>query len=366
MTEELNDSSSNGLNLHALLRAMMDYEASDLHITTGSPPQLRIDGSLTPLKTEALRPAETQRLCYSVLSEEQREKFEKEKELDFSFGLKNMARFRANFFMQRGAVGAAIRKIPFEVPSMEELGIPEAMRQLVRRSSGLVLVTGPTGSGKSTTLASIIHMLNHERRGHIITIEDPIEYLHPHKMCLINQREVGHDTQGFKEALKYVLRQDPDIILIGEMRDLETIEAALTLSETGHLVFATLHTNSSVQTINRIINVFPTYQRLHVRAQLSFVLQGVLSQQLLPKVGGGRVLATEMMVSNAAVRNLIREEKIHQIYSHIQVGGAKYGTQTMNQCLYELIRSKTVLADDALSRSPNFEELERMLRSEAS
>lgn len=365
MTELPSDSSSNALNLHALLRAMLDYGASDLHITTGSPPQLRIDGQLTPLKTEPLRPHDTSRLCLSILSDEQSETFETTKELDFSFGLKKMARFRANFFYQRGAVAAAIRKIPFEVPSMGELGIPDPVRALSKRSSGLVLVTGPTGSGKSTTLASIIHMLNTERRGHIITIEDPIEYLHPHKMCLINQREVGNDTHGFKNALKYVLRQDPDIILIGEMRDLETIEAALTLSETGHLVFATLHTNSSVQTINRIINVFPTYQRLHVRAQLSFVLQGVLSQQLLPKIGGGRELATELLVSNAAVRNLIREEKIHQIYSHIQVGGAKYGMQTMNQCLFDLIQAKTVLADDAFARSPNIEELERMLQNES-
>lgn len=306
------------LNLHQLLKTMIEKGASDLHITTGTPPQLRIDGRLTPLKTPPLNPTETKQLCYSVLTDAQKHKFEEHNELDLSFGVKGLSRFRANVFMQRGAVSGAFRSIPFKIMTFQELGLPPVVSDLARKPRGLVLITGPTGSGKSTTLASIIDMINSERREHIVTIEDPIEYLHPHKGCIVNQREVHTDTESFKVALKYVLRQDPDVVLIGEMRDLETIEAALTIAETGHLAFATLHTNSCVQTINRIIDVFPPHQQPQVRAQLSFVLEGVVSQTLIPKASGkGRALALEVMIPNPAIRNLIREDKIHQIYSPI-------------------------------------------------
>src|SRR5512135_1430408 len=297
-------------NLHQLLKAMVEKGASDLHITTGSAPQLRIDGRLVPLKTTALTPVETKQLCYSILTDAQKHKFEEESELDLSFGVKGLSRFRANVFMQRGAVAGSFRTIPFKILSFQELGLPPVVAELAKKPRGLVLVTGPTGSGKSTTLASIIDKINTERHEHIITIEDPIEYLHPHKNCVVNQREVGADTGSFKKALKYILRQDPDVVLIGEMRDLETMEAALVVSETGHLAFATLHTNSAVQTINRILDVFPPYQQPQIRAQLSFVIEGVLSQALLQKVGGGRCLALEIMVPNPAIRNLIREDKV--------------------------------------------------------
>jgi twitching motility protein PilT len=307
-------------NLHQLLKAMVEKGASDLHITTGSPPQLRIDGKLVPLKTAPLTPVETKQLCYSILTDAQKHKFEEENELDLSFGVKGLSRFRANVFMQRGAVGGAFRTIPFKILTFAELGLPPVVSDLAKRPRGLILVTGPTGSGKSTTLASIIDKINTERHEHVMTIEDPIEYLHPHKNCLVNQREVGADTKSFKLALKYILRQDPDVVLIGEMRDLETIEAALVISETGHLAFATLHTNSCVQTINRILDVFPPYQQPQVRAQLSFVMEGVMTQALLPRNGApGRVLALEIMIPNAAIRNLIREDKVHQIYSQMQV-----------------------------------------------
>ncbi len=278
-------------NLHQLLKAMVEKGASDLHITTGSPPQLRIDGELVPLKTPPLTPVDTKQLCYSILTDAQKHKFEEENELDLSFGVKGLSRFRANIFMQRGAVAGAFRTIPFKILTFDELGLPPIVAELARKPRGLVLVTGPTGSGKSTTLASIIDKINTDRHEHILTIEDPIEYLHPHKNCVVNQREVGADTQSFKKALKYILRQDPDVVLIGEMRDLETIEAALVISETGHLAFATLHTNSAVQTINRILDVFPPYQQPQVRAQLSFVLEGVLSQNLLPRAGERRARA---------------------------------------------------------------------------
>src|SRR5262252_63805 len=279
------------VNLHQLLRAMIEKGASDMHITTGSPPLLRIDGAVVPLKLPPLSPIETKQLCYSVLTEEQKIQFEKNKELDLSFGVKNLSRFRANIFMQRGAVSAAFRTIPFKILTFDELGLPPAVAALAAKPRGLVLVTGPTGSGKSTTLASIIDKINSETRQHIMTVEDPIEYLHPHKRCIVNQREVGSDTSAFKVALKYVLRQDPDVVLVGEMRDLETIEAALTIAETGHLVFATLHTNSALQSINRIIDVFPPHQQSQIRAQLSFVLVAVMTQVLLPRASGpGRVL----------------------------------------------------------------------------
>lgn len=349
-------------NLYQLLQTMIEKGASDLHITTGTPPQIRVDGELVPLNTPPLTPAETKQLVYSVLTDAQKHKFEEESELDFSFGLKGLSRFRANVFMQRGAVACAIRTIPFKIMTFEELGLPPVVRDLVKRPRGLILVTGPTGSGKSTTLATMIDTINSERHDHIVTIEDPIEFLHPHKKCLINQREVNSDTKSFKSALKYILRQDPDVVLVGEMRDLETIEAALTIAETGHLTLATLHTNSCAQTINRIIDVFPPFQQPQVRAQLSFVLEGVISQQLIAKASGqGRVLSLEVMVPTPAIRNLIREDKVHQIYSTMQTGQAKHGMQTMNQSLSELYQRRLITYDDAISRSGNIEELINML-----
>jgi len=353
-------------NLHQLLKAMVEKGASDLHVTTGSPPQLRIDGKLVPLKTPPLSPVETKQLCYSILTDAQKHRFEEENELDLSFGVKGLSRFRANVFMQRGAVAGAFRTIPFKILTFAELGLPPVVSELARKPRGLVLVTGPTGSGKSTTLASIIDKINTDRHEHIITIEDPIEYLHPHKNCLVNQREVGADTQSFKKALKYILRQDPDVVLIGEMRDLETVEAALVISETGHLAFATLHTNSCVQTINRILDVFPPYQQPQVRAQLSFVLEGVLTQNLLPRAGGpGRVLIAEVMIPNPAIRNLIREDKVHQVYSQMQVGQAKFGMQTFNQSLAAAVAKHLISVDEAMGRTSDPDELKNLLTSGA-
>jgi twitching motility protein PilT len=350
------------VNLHQLLRAMIEKGASDMHITTGSPPLLRIDGAIVPLKLPPLSPIETKQLCYSVLTEEQKIQFEKNKELDLSFGVKSLSRFRANIFMQRGAVSGAFRSIPFKILSFDELGLPPIVAELASRPRGLVLVTGPTGSGKSTTLASILDKINNETRQHIMTVEDPIEYLHPHKRSIVNQREVGSDTGTFKQALKYVLRQDPDVVLVGEMRDLETIEAALTIAETGHLVFATLHTNSAIQSINRVIDVFPPHQQSQVRAQLSFVLEGVISQLLLPRAGApGRCLALEVMVPNAAIRNLIREDKVHQIYTQMQVGQQKHGMQTLNQSLYSLYARRMITLEEAMGRSNDTEELRMMI-----
>jgi twitching motility protein PilT len=351
-------------NLHQLLKAMIEKGASDLHITTSSPPQLRIDGKLHPLKVPPLAPPETKQLCYSILTDAQKHKFEENNELDLSFGVRGLSRFRANIFMQRGAVAGAFRSIPYKIKTFEELGLPPVISDLAKKPRGLVLVTGPTGSGKSTTLATIIDKINSERAEHIVTIEDPIEYLHPHKNCLVNQREVGADTSGFKTALKYILRQDPDVVLIGEMRDLETIEAALTVAETGHLAFATLHTNSCVQTINRVVDVFPPYQQAQIRAQLSFVLEGVLSQTLIPRANGpGRALALEIMVPNAAIRNLIREDKIHQIYSQMQIGQEKFGMQTMNQSLASLYARRLISMDDALGRSSDADELRNLINA---
>ena len=351
-------------NLHQLLKAMVEKGASDLHITTGSPPQLRIDGDLVPLKTPPLTPVETKQLCYSILTDAQKHKFEEDNELDLSFGVKGLSRFRSNIFMQRGAVAGAFRTIPFKILTFQELGLPPVVADLSKKPRGLVLVTGPTGSGKSTTLASIIDKINTERHEHIMTIEDPIEYLHPHKNCLVNQREVGADTRSFKTALKYILRQDPDVVLVGEMRDLETIEAALVIAETGHVCFGTLHTNSCVQTINRILDVFPPYQQPQVRAQLSFVVEGVISQALLAKAGGpGRILALEIMVPNAAIRNLIREDKVHQIYSAMQVGQAKFGMQTFNQSLANLLTRRLISQEEAFGRSSDPEELKNILAS---
>jgi twitching motility protein PilT len=349
-------------NLHDLLKYMIEKGASDLHITTGVAPSIRIDGKMKPIPSlEPLSGTQTKDLCYSILTDAQKHKFEENNELDLSFGIKNLSRFRANIFMQRGAVAAAIRTIPFKIKTFAELGLPEVASDLCKKPRGLVLVTGPTGSGKSTTLASMIDKINNERQEHIITIEDPIEYLHPHKKCLVNQREVNADTKSFKDALKYILRQDPDVVLVGEMRDLETIEAALTIAETGHLTFATLHTNSAVQTMNRVIDVFPPHQQSQVRAQLSFVLEGVISQQLIPKIGGGRVLALEVMIPNAAIRNLIREDKIHQIYSIMQTGQSKFGMQTLNQSLYELYVKKLITYEDCIGRSSVVDELIHML-----
>ena len=349
-------------NLHQLLKELIDKGGSDLHITTNSPPQIRVDGKLEPMSMPALSPVETKQLCYSVLTEAQKHKFEEENELDLSFGVKGLSRFRGNVFIQRGAVAGVFRVIPYKILTFEELGLPPIVKELAAKPRGLVLVTGPTGSGKSTTLASIIDRINMDRREHIVTVEDPIEYLHPHKGCLVNQREVGADTRSFKNALKYILRQDPDIVLVGELRDLETIESALTVAETGHLCFATLHTNSCVQTINRIIDVFPPYQQTQVRTQLSFVLEGVLSQTLIPRVGGtGRILALEVMVPNPAIRNLIREDKIHQIYSQMQVGQEKFGMQTMNQSLISLVSRRLISLDDALGRSSDPDEFKQMM-----
>jgi len=360
MTQGADDSLK--VNLHQLLRAMIEKGASDMHITTGAPPLLRIDGAIVPLKLTPLSPIETKQLCYSVLTEEQKIQFEKQKELDLSFGVKNLSRFRANIFMQRGAVSGAFRSIPFKILTFEELGLPPSVVELASKPRGLILVTGPTGSGKSTTLASIIDKINTETRQHIMTVEDPIEYLHPHKRSIVNQREVGSDTSTFKYALKYVLRQDPDVVLVGEMRDLETIEAALTIAETGHLVFATLHTNSAIQSINRIIDVFPPHQQSQVRAQLSFVLEGVLSQLLLPRAGApGRVLALEVLIPNAAIRNLIREDKLHQIYTQMQVGQQKHGMQTLNQSLYSLYARRLIALEEAMGRSGDPEELRLMI-----
>jgi twitching motility protein PilT len=349
-------------NLHQLLKAMMEKGASDLHITTGSPPQLRVDGALTPLNMPPMAPQDTKQICYSILTDTQKHKFEENSELDLSFGVKGLARFRANVFMQRGAVAGAFRTIPYKIMSFDDLGLPPIVSELAKKPRGLILVTGPTGSGKSTTLASIIDKINTDRREHIVTIEDPIEYLHPHKGCLVNQREVGADTTSFKNALRYILRQDPDVVLIGEMRDLETIEAALTVAETGHLCLATLHTNSAVQTINRVIDVFPPHQQSQVRAQLSFVLEGVMCQALLPRANrSGRVMALEIMVPNPAIRNLIREDKIHQMYSQMQIGQDKFGMQTMNQSLASLHLKRMISLDDALARSSDQEELRKLV-----
>jgi len=354
------------LNMHQLLKTMIEKGASDLHLSTGSAPLIRIDGQMVVLKTESLSPAETKKLCYSVLTDAQKRNFEEENELDLSFGVKGLSRFRGNVFMQRGAVAGAFRAIPFEIKGFDELGLPAVVKTMSQKPRGLILVTGPTGSGKSTTLAAIIDAINCERAEHIITIEDPIEYLHPHKKCLVNQREVGADTQSFKKALKYILRQDPDVVLLGELRDIETIEAALTIAETGHLCLATLHTNGCVQTINRVVDVFPTNQQSQVRTQLSFVLEGVLSQALIKSAtGSGREMALEVMVPNPAIRNLIREDKIHQIYSQMQIGQDKFGMQTMNQTLFMLAHNRKITQDDAMSRSSDIEELKQMFANPA-
>jgi twitching motility protein PilT len=341
---------------------MLEMSGSDLHITTNSPPQVRVHGGLQPLDMPPLTPAETKQLAYSVLTDAQKHRFEENLELDFSFGLKGLARFRGNLFNQRGATGAVFRVIPFEIKSFQQLGLPPIVSKLCEKPRGLILVTGPTGSGKSTTLAAMIDKINSERHDHIITIEDPIEFVHQNKNCLVNQREVHADTKSFTDALRAALREDPDVVLIGEMRDLETIEAALRIAETGHLTFGTLHTNSASSTINRVIDVFPAHQQPQIRAQLSLVLEGIMCQSLLQKVGGqGRVMAMEIMVPNAAIRNLIREDKIHQIYSAMQSGQDKFGMQTFNQSLATLYFQKQITLEVAMQRSSMPDELQEMI-----
>ena len=350
------------VTLHQLLKAMIECGGSDLHITTNSSPQVRMDGMLVPLQSPPLTAPETKALVYSALTDQQKHRFEEDMELDFSFGIKGLARFRANVFSQRGAVAAAFRTIPWEIKSFADLGLPDVIASLAERPRGLVLVTGPTGSGKSTTLAAMLDKINNERQAHIVTIEDPIEYLHSHKRCIVNQRELNSDTRSFPNALRSVLRQDPDVVLIGEMRDLETIECALRVAETGHLTFATLHTNSASQTINRIIDVFPANQQGQVRAQLSLVLEGILCQTLLPRASGkGRALAMEILVPNSAIRNLIREDKVHQIYSMMQTGQAKFGMQTFNQSLATLYFRRQIALQTALSISSLPDELQEMI-----
>jgi len=350
------------LTLNEMLKEMVDQGASDLHVTTNSPPQIRIDGVLHPLNHPPLTPTETKQLAYSILTDKQKQALEESLELDFSFGIKGMARFRSNVYHQRGAIGAAFRQIPFEIRGFRELGLPPIAEKLCEKPRGLVLVTGPTGSGKSTSLAAMIDKVNRERHEHIVTIEDPIEYLHQHKSCIVNQRELHADTLSFGAALRSVLRQDPDVVLIGEMRDLETVEAALRIAETGHLTFATLHTNSAASTINRIIDIFPPHQQDQIRVQLSFVLEGILTQSLLPRASGkGRALAVEVLIPNAAIRNLIREDKVHQVYGMMQAGQAKYGMQTFNQSLASLYFRRQITLQTALSRSSLPEELQEII-----
>jgi twitching motility protein PilT len=350
------------LNLRALLEEMIQKDASDLHITAAERPKLRVDGDIVDSSVpDVLTPKDTLQLAYSVLTENQKKRFETDDELDFSFGIQNLARFRGNVFKQRGCVAMVIRMIPFNVRTFQELGLPAVIAKLAERPRGLILVTGPTGSGKSTTLAAIIDKINKERKGHIITVEDPIEFIHRHQACIVNQREIGTDTKTFASALKYALREDPDVILVGEMRDLETVAAALTIAETGHLVLATLHTNSAAESINRIIDVFPSNQQSQVRAQLAFVLEGVITQTLLPKAKGrGRCMAAEIMIATPAIRALIRDDKIHQIYSAMQ-SGKKFGMQTMNDALYQLYTSREVSQEECERVSSDPKEFLRMI-----
>lgn len=352
-------------SLRELLEQMVSMEASDLHLTVGSPPIVRVDGKLQKMEFDMLNSEQTKKLAYSMLNEKQKMKFEQTWELDFSFGIERMSRFRCNIFMQRGNVAVALRQIPYKIRTFEELSLPKVMAEFSKLPRGLVLVTGPTGSGKSTTLAAVIDKVNKERPVHIITVEDPIEYLHRHQMALVNQREVYSDTPSFASALKYALREDPDVVLVGEMRDLETIESALSISETGHLAFATLHTNSCAESINRIVDVFPTNQQEQIRVTLSFTLQAIVSQTLIPKIGGGRVMALEIMVATPACRAIIRDDKVHQLYSMIQ-SGQKFGMKTMNQSLAELYNTGKITLNDAMSYSHNSEELSDMLSRDKS
>jgi twitching motility protein PilT len=349
------------VTLAALLKAMVDQDASDLHITTGIPPEFRIQGKMIKVKVDALTAADTKELCYSVLTDPQKAEFEREFELDFSFALGKLARFRGNLFWQRGSVAGVFRKIPMSIPEFSQLGLPKVLKEVLKKPAGLVIVTGATGSGKSTTLASMLDYLNREEYGHLITVEDPIEFVHQHKNCIVNQREVGADTQSFGHAMKQLLRQDPDYVLVGELRDHEAIEMALTMAETGHLVFSTLHTNGAVQSINRIVNVFPPHQQPQIRQLLSFSLQAVVSQTLVPKLQGGRALACEVLIPNIAIRNLIREDKVHQIYSMMQTGQGDTGMLTMNQSLASLVRNGVIGRVEAVEYSANPEELQKIL-----
>jgi twitching motility protein PilT len=349
------------LTLTQLLEEMIQKKGSDLHLTVGVPPVIRVDGELMQTSHETLTPQMTEQLAYSILKDTQKKRFETERELDLSIGIQGLSRFRGNIFLQRGCVAMAMRVIPWEIRSFQALGLPPIAAALADKPKGLVLVTGPTGSGKSTTLATMIDKINSERRGHIITVEDPIEYIHHHKKCIINQRELESDTKSFKNALKYALRQDPDVVLVGEMRDLETIESALHISETGHLTLATLHTNSAAESIHRIVDVFPPYQQPQVRAQLAFVLEGVITQQLIPMSRGGRALCLEVMVCTPAIKALIRDDKVHQIYSSMQAG-QKYGMQTMNQSLMNLFLEKKISLDTAFDYTSNVEELDQMIK----
>jgi twitching motility protein PilT len=350
------------INLRSLLEEMIERDASDLHVTAGERAKLRVDGDIVNSNVDyVLTPKDTLQLAYSVLTENQKKRFEMEDELDFSFGIQNLARFRGNVFKQRGCVSMVIRQIPFSIRSFADLGLPAVIARMAERPRGLLLVTGPTGSGKSTTLAAMIDKINRERKGHIITVEDPIEFIHRHQACIVNQREVGTDTKSFSNALKYALREDPDVILIGEMRDLETIQAALTIAETGHLVLATLHTNSAAEAINRIIDVFPSHQQSQVRAQLAFVLEGIVTQTLLPRARGrGRVMAAEILVISPAIRALIRDDKIHQVYSMMQ-SGKKFGMQTLNDALYQLFMAREVTDEECLRVSSDPNEFLRMI-----
>src|ERR1051325_1620977 len=347
------------ITLSDLLKKMLDLSGSDLHITTNSPPQVRVHGHLQPLDMPPLTPSETKQLAYSVLTDAQKHRFEENLELDFSFGLKGLARFRGNCFNQRGAVGAVYRVIPFEIKTFQQLNLPPVISKLCDKPRGLILVTGPTGSGKSTTLAAMLDKINVERHDHIITIEDPIEFVHQHKSCLVNQREVHSDTKSFTNALRAALREDPDVVLIGEMRDLETIESALRIAETGHLTFGTLHTNSAASTINRVIDVFPSHQQSQIRAQLSLVIEGIVCQALLPRADGkGRVASLEILVPTPAIRNLIRDDKVHQIYGAMQAGQEKLGMQTANQSLATLFQKRLISLETAMSSSSNKDELQ--------
>lgn len=347
--------------IKTLLKEMMERRATDLHLTVGTPPVVRIDGELDRMEYDPLTAQDTQNLVYSLLKDEQKKRFELEKELDFAFGIKGLSRFRANVFLQRGCVACAIRSIPHEILGFDELGLPPVVSVLAEKRQGLILVTGPTGCGKSTTLASIIRKINTSRHCHIITIEDPIEYVHHHDKGIINQREIGQDTTSFSNSLRYVLRQDPDVVLIGEMRDMETMQVALNIAETGHLTMATLHTNSTYESINRIIDSFPAQSQDQVRSQLSFVTLGVLTQQLVPKARGhGRVLCAEVLVCTPAVRATIRQDKLHQIYGMMQAGH-KHGMQTMNQALFNMVKKKEITREVAAERSNDVAELEQMI-----
>jgi twitching motility protein PilT len=348
--------------LNALLKTTVERGATDLHITTNSAPQIRIDGVLRGLDYPALSPSETKQMIYSILTDNQKHRLEEDLEIDFSFGIKSLARFRCNVFHQRGALGAAFRLIPHEIRGFRELGLPAVVEKLCEKPRGLVLVTGPTGSGKTTTLAAMLDKINHDRKEHIVTIEDPIEYLHSHRGCIVNQREMGVDTHSFANALRSALRQDPDVVLVGEMRDHETVESALRIAETGHLTLATLHTNSAIQTINRIIDIFPPHQQGQIRVQLSFVLEGILCQSLLPRMSGrGRSLAMEILIPNAAIRNLIREDKVHQVYGMMQAGQSKHGMQTFNQSLAQLYFKRMITLQVAMGRSSHPDELQEII-----